>query len=344
VTTWAVPEFPRKAVDQAGAVLASTPDGAIDEAALGVISNWRASHRFPLNTLQIGLRRLATNADPSSLISQRLKRLSSISSKLQRFPTMNLSQMQDIGGARAVVRSTSAVREVLDGYNRSSQRHALVRSDNYIESPKPSGYRGVHLIYRYFSDRNDIYNGLKVELQIRTGLQHAWATAVEIVGTFISQSLKSSQGEAEWLRFFALMGTAIATREKAPAVPDTPRSATGLRKELRHLARQLSVQDYLRTYGRALRTLDQPRRGDKYFLLQLNTSAKTVSVRGYKSSAFDKATSDYLLAEERSISNAHLTDAVLVSVDSLDNLRRAYPNYFLDTTLFINAMERALSL
>jgi hypothetical protein len=36
------------------------------------------------------------------------------------------------------------------------------------------------------------------------------------------------------------------------------------------------------------------------------------------------------------------SDAVLVSVDSIDALRRAYPNYFLDTELFIDALNRAL--
>ena len=43
----------------------------------------------------------------------------------------------------------------------------------------PSGYRGVHLIYRYNSDRKTEYNTLLIEMQLRSQLQHAWATAVE---------------------------------------------------------------------------------------------------------------------------------------------------------------------
>jgi len=36
-------------------------------------------------------------------------------------------------------------------------------------------------------------------------------------------------------------------------------------------------------------------------------------------------------------------DAVLVSVESLELLRRAYPNYFLDTRAFLNALKQAVA-
>jgi hypothetical protein len=75
-----------------------------------------------------------------------------------------------------------------------------------------------------------VYNGLKVEIQIRTTLQHVWATAVETVGTFIQQALKSSQGEAEWLRFFALMATHMALREGRQPVPGTPQNSNEIEK------------------------------------------------------------------------------------------------------------------
>lgn len=96
-------------------------------------------------------------------------------------------------------------------------------------------------IYRYYSDVNKAYNGLKIEMQLRTKLQHAWATAVETVGTFIRQALKSSQGEEEWLRFFAFMGTVIALREKQSLVPGTPQDRSKLVSELRKYASQLEV-------------------------------------------------------------------------------------------------------
>ena len=37
------------------------------------------------------------------------------------------------------------------------------------------------------------------------------------------------------------------------------------------------------------------------------------------------------------------SEAVLVSVESVDALRRAYPNYFLDTKVFLAAVETAIA-
>src|SRR5439155_14406089 len=93
--------------------------------------------------------------------------------------------MQDICGSRAVVRSARRVQELVRLYKESRDlRHERVDEDDYIEKPKGSGYRSVHLIYRYTSDRSKTYNGLKIEMQFRSALQHAWATAVETVDTF----------------------------------------------------------------------------------------------------------------------------------------------------------------
>lgn len=47
-------------------------------------------------------------------------------------------------------------------------------------------------------------------------------------------------------------------------------------------------------------------------------------------------------AVETSIGQSPIRDAVLVSVDSLAALRRAYPNYFLDTTAFLATVYEAL--
>jgi ppGpp synthetase/RelA/SpoT-type nucleotidyltranferase len=48
-----------------------------------------------------------------------------------------------------------------------------VREYSYIEAPKESGYRGTHLVYRYYSDRSATWNGLSIEIQVRSRLQHA---------------------------------------------------------------------------------------------------------------------------------------------------------------------------
>jgi hypothetical protein len=346
---WATPKHTKTQIDRAGIVLVSEPpagdfNGWFDEYddALVKINNWRSSHNFPLNTFQVGLREKGRQVTSNCLVAQRIKRLSSIALKLRRFPSIRLSQMQDIGGCRAIVDNVAQVRKLVNLYKKSGIKHKLDHIDDYIDKPQKSGYRGVHLIYRYYSDRKPTYNGLKIEMQIRSPLQHAWATAVETVGTFIKQALKSSQGEEEWLRFFALMGTAIAHRERTAAVSDTPTKKVELKRSLQKYATKLDVERRLRTYGAALQTLEQPSaQNAHYYLLRLDPALNQVTVTGYKFNELEQASQEYL-AVERDLKNHIGSDAVLVSVESLDSLRRAYPNYFFDTNVFIDAVNIAL--
>lgn len=339
---WATPQFSRSKVNQAGEVLNDVAQKLVTRLeALDVISNWRSSHNFPLNTFQIGLRQRARLVNTASIIAQRIKRLSSIRQKLARFPTMTLSQMQDIGGCRAILPMVSQVDELAADYVQSDLKHTLAQVDDYIFSPKKSGYRGIHLIYKYHSDKKETYNGLKIEIQLRSALQHAWATAVETVDTFTRQSLKSSRGEKDWLRFFSLMSSAIAIRERRAPVPDTPILHGTLRKELAHYIKLLDVESHLRAYGSAVQTIvsKKEKADDQYYLLQLNPVAKTLNIQSYRQRELPLASEEYLAAETKT---TDYTDAVLVSVDSVSALRRAYPNYFLDTDLFIDVMHQSM--
>ena len=340
---WATPQYSREAVDAAGETLRTGPIWFDEiEHTARVINNWRSSHSFPLNTMQMGLRHHAREIGGDSLVAQRIKRLSSIETKLNRFRWLTLSKMQDIGGCRAVVASAPKARGLARSFRESRIKHRLVDSDDYIQEPKRSGYRGVHLIYQYHSDRKDTYNGLKIEMQFRSTYQHAWATAVETVGTFIRQALKSSQGEADWLRFFALMGTALALREKTPPVPNTPTTQTALRKELREYTKLLDVEARLTAFGNALSILEEADIQSYYFLVVLDPSSQRTRIYGYEMGELEEASEEYLRVERETRRRGG--DAVLVNVESVASLRRAYPNYFLDTRVFLRAVRYALGL
>ncbi len=116
-------------------------------------------------------------------------------------PSMQLTQMQDIAGVRAVLDSVSQVTELANDYrNNTAFDHRLRNVKDYISEPRDmDGYRSVHLIYEYKNNRNHAYDGLILEVQMRSKLQHIWATAVETMGTFLGQALKSRQGEKAWL-------------------------------------------------------------------------------------------------------------------------------------------------
>ena len=222
-------------VNKAGEILIypKATDQEIDWA-LTVINNWRTSHHFPLNTFQRRLRDNAKKINHNSLIAQRIKRLSSIKLKLQLQPNMKLSQMQDLGGCRAIMKDIQEVDQMVEIYKHYSTgiKHTLHKEQDYIAHPKNTGYRGVHLVYKYGSDKSTDYKDMRIEIQIRTLLQHAWATAVETVGTFINMPLKSSLGDEGWLRFFALMGSAMAIAEGKPIVPGTSENIHELRNEV----------------------------------------------------------------------------------------------------------------
>jgi Region found in RelA / SpoT proteins len=344
---WARPEYSKRRVNDAGGLIANYAwSEDLDELgqylqALEIVNNWRSSHNFPLNTFHVGLKRRGKLIDSGIITAQRIKRLSSIEHKLSRFPTMTLSQMQDIGGCRAIMRSAKAVRQLCNAYATSDIKHSTAAKDDYIDQPKPSGYRGVHLVYKYFSDRKTDYNTLKIEIQIRSQLQHAWATAVETVGTLQQQALKSSQGERDWLRFFALASSAFAFREGTSPVPGTPQSYRELVSEMRDYVRSLDLAKRLQAYGHAIRFLSSPQhnRGDNhYFLLEMNPAQRSIQVTTFKFSESTLANQKYLEVERklRSITGA---EAVLVSVDSLDAVRKAYPNYFLDTAVFVRLIH-----
>lgn len=341
---WIVPQHPRSTVDKAGKVIVDPACPESDKAAAEqIVNNWRSSHSFPLNTIQNGLRKRVQSIDNKSIVAQRIKRLESIQQKLVRFPSTRLSQLQDLGGCRAIVASLGNVDAVVKSYKTTKAQHELIRLDDYISQPQRSGYRGVHMVYRYKSDKSNLYNGLRIEVQIRSTQQHAWATAVETAGTFLRQGLKSSEGEAEWLRFFALMGSAMAQREGRPNVPDTPDDRRELILAIRRIENKLEVRRKLRAFGATIDAIENSKVPDaKYYLLELNPKKDKVFITGFLSQQLDTATKMYLDAE-RATKDVAGSAAVLVAAGSVANLRRAYPNYFLDTDIFLSTLGSVLS-
>jgi ppGpp synthetase/RelA/SpoT-type nucleotidyltranferase len=146
-TNWVAPALSRNQVDKAGVLLVDphSSEGQL-EWAFTVVNNWRASHSYPLLNFKINLRTKLKSIQPSALVAQRIKRLQSIKVKLERSPTMQLSQMQDIGGCRAVVKSIQHVGHLVSSYKKSRFAHIFRGEKNYIESPKADGYRSHHLV------------------------------------------------------------------------------------------------------------------------------------------------------------------------------------------------------
>ncbi len=319
-----------------------------DEKALNILNEWRAFHIYPLNTFQTTLKdRIKKNKIDSILTAQRLKRTPTIINKLTREPKMSLDRMQDIGGLRAVLKDISAVRKLESLYLKTKPdassaskgvfRHILKSKKDYIESPKNSGYRGVHLIYKTQYEPKNEYCDLHIELQIRTKLQHIWATAVETIGTYLGQGFKFSQGEESWKDFFALVSSAFAlmeTSNKLEIHKDYDRDK--IHQEIQKKYTELNVDSILKGFAISTKNiLEEGGRGKFYCLINLDLNKKTVSVRKFPKNALEEANKALLESEKKE--NAQ---AVLVSISDIKKLDKAYPNYFLDADDFLNTLKQ----
>lgn len=320
-------KYSKKAVNRAGSALLSDAKDSHDEAK-EVLDNWRACHVAPLNRFQASLRSRLSRIDGGALVSQRLKRTPSILAKLDRISGMKLARMQDIGGIRTVAKNMKKVREIEDAYKKGTRVFSIVNGGkDYINYPKKSGYRSVHMVFR-------CRNGFLVELQIRTEIQHAWATAVETMGTFLDRSLKSNEGPDEWLRFFTLASSAFSILESTPRVPEHDKySAYEVFDLLLAKEKELDVLNKLSGFRVAARHIDNGNKIGHYHLVTLNLDTHRAGIRSYAQKNVDQANIDYSDAEELVRQGANI-QVVLVTSASISALKKAYPSYFLNAQLF----------
>src|ERR1700730_3490905 len=141
-------------INQAGDVLLKwkVEDGdVILEEAFEHIAAFRLVHAYPLRAVTTILRQRAISVDPSANVYGRTKRMTSIVVKLIRNTTMQVTTMQNIGGCRAVVNSMQSVNELTEQFRRIAPRLEGPREYNYVQHPKPDGYRSVHFVVRFQS-------------------------------------------------------------------------------------------------------------------------------------------------------------------------------------------------
>lgn len=118
--------------------------------------------------------------------TSRVKNTGTIREKLRRNDGRGLSTIQDLAGARVVLdggraEQDSTVSQLVDEFETSDRPVKVVdrRSD-----PR-SGYRAVHLVVSV--------DGLPVEIQLRTDLQHRWAELFEKLADEFGRGIRYGQ-------------------------------------------------------------------------------------------------------------------------------------------------------
>jgi putative GTP pyrophosphokinase len=201
---------------EATAVGALGGDGKVKEARQA-LAWWRSLHARPLTAVAANLRYHVDKADARLEdrieIAQRLKRMDTLIGKLGR-ERGNVTQMQDIGGVRAVVPSLS---HVLAVRRRLLKSWTIIRERDYVSEPKSSGYRALHLIVKRME--------YPIEVQLRTVGQDIWANAVENAGRDYGIQFKFGEGDERADRLFEGMAEVIAAFDRGELSDDNLRVA-----------------------------------------------------------------------------------------------------------------------
>ena len=116
---------------------------------------------------------------------------------------MRLSQLQDVGGCRIIVENYQIQEELFQYIIHKLTKGKIITIDtnkknnpvDYRERGRDdSGYRVIHIIVKV--------RGVKIELQIRSSLQHYWAESIERTSIIYQKNLKSLQGDPIVIQYF----------------------------------------------------------------------------------------------------------------------------------------------
>ncbi len=331
-------KYSKHKIRQAGKVFKGKRGATEDdiEFANNALTYWRTIHGKLILEIQTTIEELAMKVDDKAFVAKRLKRSPSIIAKLKRLNHIQLSTMQDIAGMRVVVSSIAKVKKLVKLLSEEYFDCELRGKDDYIERPKESGYRGVHLIYRYKNDGE--LKGLNIEVQVRTQKQHAWATAVETMGTYLDSHLKFSEGKPKWLKYFALTGSAFAYMEKTSPVPSFSNYNEEDTYEMAlYEYRYNEIENRLRAYTLVSKVICEEKYKDKkYHIVILDVKKKIVRLISFREKELELANEKYTQFERETDETKQI---VLVSTESINKLKEAYPNYFLDTKEFLRNMR-----
>ena len=348
-------KYSKKEIEKAGKEIAKSDSiSEYSDYCLNIVDNWRAAHAYPLEEIS-SLIKTASNSYENTYFAKRLKRLDSIIGKLKRLKESSLYRMQDLGGCRIIVPKIEMINEVIEKVKDILliNGHEIVREYDYLNTPRQnSGYRSYHIVTR-FHKNNSLCDGMLLEIQVRTRLQHLWATAVEIIDATnlmnsissydsIQQndidsslySLKGGNGNREDMSFFKLVSGLFSLKENLPIVEGIPTTKKALINEIYNLDEKIKIRERLSAYNSAIKfTGEYPKNAD-YYLLITNMKEHSIETLTFYKEDIEKATSLYMKKENEKEFNNKL-DVVLVSVSHFSYIRECYPNYFLDTSNFL---------
>lgn len=327
---------------------------------LNVVSYWRQVHETPLSHAIELLQTITKSIDKHAIFARRMKRTESIITKLDRFKTMSLYKMQDIGGCRAIIQDKKKLNAILRSLKKRPEfliSNGSPKVSDYIAKPKSDGYRSIHIIGKFPDKDNKLRS---IEVQLRTPIQHSWATAVEIVDLFTQQSLKTNQGDSKWKELFfevskqfELMDNIqffpsftlqakydsfckMISKNQGSAISDSDTKEFRDFRLCYDIIKELDVIELLNRFAQSLHWVEEDLKvteNNGYVLIVVDPEKENMSATVFSIDDSEKAEAAYI--EEEKISSKGDLVVAMVATPNIGELKLAYPNYFADSSKFL---------
>ena len=317
--------------------------------------NFREAHNIIIKLFTIELKKV--NFSKQHLTASRNKRIETIILKLCRPEKPKLDRIHDIAGTRIIFENIKSLEDYIDILENTELVNfkEKINEDknryNYIKNPKSDGYRSIHKVFYYSSNipystlnekRFNLENK-KIELQLRTRLQHIWATTVEIYDIINKSNIKTgthNKLETKEGLFFKNCSLVFEGIESN----DVEKIKININKIFRD---KDLVEIYNRLKGiKNIKNIQLPKTlgSDEVFILitDLNKGKTTFFTtdpieKNDKQDTF-LINASYRRLEEKNTKGEYIL--LLLTLGDIKKLKNVYPNYFLNTNKFISILKK----
>lgn len=317
--------------------------------------NFREAHNIIIKLFTIELKKV--NFSIQHLTASRNKRIETIISKLRRPEKPKLDRIHDIAGTRIIFENIKSLEDYIDILENTELVNfkEKINEDknryNYIKNPKSDGYRSIHKVFYYSSnipystlnEKSFNLENKKIELQLRTRLQHIWATTVEIYDIINKSNIKTgthNKLETKEGLFFKKCSLVFEGIES--------NDVEKIKININEIFRDKDlVEIYNRLKGiKNIKNIQLPKTlgSDEVFILitDLNKGKTTFFTtepieKNDKQDTF-LINASYRRLEEKNTKGEYIL--LLLTLGDIKKLKNVYPNYFLNTNKFISILKK----
>ena len=317
--------------------------------------NFREAHNIIIKLFTIELKKV--NFSKQHLTASRNKRIETIISKLCRPEKPKLDRIHDIAGTRIIFENIKSLEDYIDILENTELVNfkEKINEDknryNYIKNPKSDGYRSIHKVFYYSSnipystlnEKSFNLENKKIELQLRTRLQHIWATTVEIYDIINKSNIKTgthNKLETKEGLFFKNCSLVFEGIESN----DVEKIKININKIFRD---KDLVEIYNRLKGiKNIKNIQLPKtlgRDEVFILITDLNKGKTTFFTTDPIEKNDKQdtfliNASYRRLEEKNTKGEYIL--LLLTLGDIKKLKNVYPNYFLNTNKFISILKK----